>query len=88
MESNRLSAEEKKYLELGKNLDQFIHLGYASKKKAFGLAFLKGAATGFGILVGSTLGLVILLWILSLLKSIPFIGDISNAIRDAINNSR
>ena len=88
MQQNNLSGEDKKHLELGKQLDNFITLGYGSKSKAFGLSFLRGVATGLGILIGSSLGLVILLWVLSLLKSIPFVGDISSAIRDAINSTR
>ena len=81
-----LTAHEQKQLALGKQLDAFIQLGYTSRKSTLWWTFIKGVATGFGVLVGSTVGVVLFLWVLSLLKSIPFIGDITSLIREAINN--
>lgn len=81
-----LSKDEQKQLAIGKQLHNFIELGYTSHRSALWWTFIKGVATGFGVLVGSTVGVVLLLWILSLLKSLPLIGDISSLIREAINN--
>jgi hypothetical protein len=81
-----LSNDQQKQIALGKQLDAFIKLGYTSHKSTLWWTFIKGVATGFGILVGSTVGVVLLLWVLSLLNSIPLIGDLSTLIREAINN--
>lgn len=81
-----LSKDEQKQLALGKQLNNFIQLGYTSHRSTLWWTFIKGVSTGFGVLVGSTVGVVLLLWVLTLLKSLPLIGDISSLIREAINN--
>lgn len=47
-------------------------------------AFLKGVLSGVGGVVGATVVIALLLWVLSLLGDIPFIGDLSDSVEKTI----
>lgn len=49
-------------------------------------AFFKGIVTGVGGVIGATLVIALLAWILSLLGHIPFLGPISDGVRSTIEN--
>jgi hypothetical protein len=71
--------------ELGKRIHYVFETGYLSKPEAFKFAFLKGVLAGAGGVLGSTIVIALLLWILSLLGEIPFIGDIADSIQNTVN---
>ncbi len=78
---NNTSKHDAELLELGKKIHEFFETGYVSKKQALGLSFLKGAATGAGAFIGGTLVVSLLLWMLSLFDSLPFLGEIIDKAR-------
>lgn len=82
--SDRVSKKDQEALELGKKLQQFIELGYTSRKEAFKLSFLKGLATGLGAFIGGTLVIAVLLWTLGRFESIPLVGPITQQVQDAL----
>jgi hypothetical protein len=47
-------------------------------------AFLKGVVTGVGGVIGATVVIVIIAWVLSILGQIPFVGPIFNNLHDTI----
>jgi len=49
-------------------------------------AFLKGIVTGVGGVIGATIVIALLAWILSLIGHIPFLGPISDSVRDTLQN--
>lgn len=59
-------------LELGKKLQQFYETGYIDKKQALFYSFLKGIAAGFGGILGATIVVAILVWILGLFNLAVF----------------
>jgi len=48
--------------------------------------FLKGLVSGLGGVVGATVGIALLLWLLSLFGQIPFIGHFVDAVRHTLQN--
>jgi hypothetical protein len=71
-------------IEFAKNIEHFYEAGFAKRKQILLFAFLKGVATGFGVFIGGTIVVGLLLWILSGLNQVPFVGDISDAAENSI----
>ena len=67
-----------------KQIEEMYETKHAGVKKIFVFALLKGVATGLGVFLGGTLVVALLLWILSNSTWIPFIGDISKAAENSI----
>ena len=86
--ASHLTPEEKQQLELGKKLQQFYNLGYINKKQTVLFTFYKGLASGFGAIIGGTIIVALLLWVLSRFGQVPLIGHFTNSIRQAINANR
>lgn len=78
----KLSDQE--LLDLGKKLQAFYDMGYVNRRQALLWSFTKGLAGGFGALVGSTLVIALLLWILSFFNQLPFIHGINQALQSAL----
>jgi hypothetical protein len=51
-------------------------------------AFLKGIVTGVGGVMGATLVVAMLAWLLSIFGQVPFIGPISDNVRNTLQHSR
>lgn len=79
---NKFNEEE--LLDLGKKLQQFYESGYINKKQTIIFSFLKGMASGFGAVIGGTLVLALVLWILSLFGQIPLIGHFMDTLNQTI----
>jgi uncharacterized membrane protein YfcA len=74
----------KNYEELGRAVAAFYENGYLNKKKALKMSFLKGLMSGLGGVIGATIIVAILVWILSLVVDAPLIGDYAKDIKDTI----
>lgn len=80
--SKDLKAEKiKEQQELGAQLQMFIESGYYTKRRLFIFSFLKGVATGVGTVVGATVVIAILLWVLSLFGEVPFLNTFTDKIQ-------
>ena len=80
---NSTQAEQ---LELGKKLQQFYDAGYVNKKQSITFAFYKGIASGFGVFLGGTIVIGLLLWLLSLFGQIPIIGHFIHTLHQTLQN--
>ena len=75
-------------VELGKKLQAFYDSGYVNRKQAFWFSFLKGVLGGIGSIVGATIAIALVLWILSGLDQVPFVGHLSESIRQTLQRQR
>lgn len=75
---------DKELIELGKKLQNFYDSGYVNKKQAFAWALLKGIASGFGAVIGGTIVVALLIWILSGLHNVPFLDRITDNVRTTL----
>lgn len=77
-----------KRVEFAKQIEELYEAAHADTKKVFGFALLKGIATGLGIFLGGTIIVALLLWILSIGGNLPFIGEISQAAEQSIQETK
>jgi chromate transport protein ChrA len=76
------SKEE--YEELGRRLENIYLTGYINRKEMLKWSFIKGIVTGFGGVLGATILIGLLLWILSLFDNIPLVGPVFDGLKDAV----
>lgn len=69
-------------------LEYFFEMSRPKWGRVITFAFLKGAATGFGVFLGGTILIALLLWILSLLGQIPFINEITDSARESLRQNK
>lgn len=67
-------------------LEYLLAAGYVSKKRLYIENFIRGIFFSVGSILGATIVIALLLWILSLLDSVPFIGDIFESAEKTIQN--
>ncbi len=72
------------YEQLGRLISDVYETGYASRGRIYRMSFVKGLLAGFGGVVGATIVVGLVVWLLSLLDAVPFVNDL----RDAIERGR
>lgn len=86
------AAKDTEYRRLGKTLSKVLvneHLNIAQNWRRFiWLSFVRGIFIGLGGVIGATLVLWILLWVLSGFDQVPLIGDLFENIKETIENNR
>ncbi len=76
----------KDYAKLGELLVSLGQLGLTekSKQRMMRYAFLKGVVNGIGSVLGATVAVALLLWVLSIFDSVPLIGGFLDSIEATI----
>ncbi|HKX73063.1 MAG TPA: DUF5665 domain-containing protein [Candidatus Saccharimonadales bacterium] len=59
---------------------------YRHRKQVYWMNFVRGIVFGFGTVIGGTIMVALLLWILSLLNYIPFLEGIVDAAQESLKN--
>lgn len=68
-------------------LEYFFEMSHPKWGRVIKFSFIKGVATGFGVFLGGTILIALLLLILSLLGHVPFLQEISDSARDSLDQS-
>lgn len=71
-----------------KQLEYFFEMSHPKWGRVVKFAFIKGTATGFGVFLGGTLLIALLLWILSLLGNVPFLQEITDSARKTLDQTK
>lgn len=79
---------QKQQQELGAAVQMFLESGYYTKRRLFIFSFLKGMATGVGGVIGATVVIALLLWVLSLFSEVPFINHFTDQIQGQIEKAQ
>ena len=79
-----LDPKSQEFQQFSKNLIALYETGYLDKKTAYKQTFIKGILGGLGGVIGATVMVAILLWVLSLFNEIPLIGQVTNSIQHSI----
>jgi hypothetical protein len=74
--------------QLGKMLVNIYESGYLDKNQSYKMSFIKGVFGGFGGVVGATLVVALLIWILSLLSNVSLVEKVVTPINDTIKQSQ
>ncbi len=83
-----MTKDEKDLVKLGKMLREFSEMGVMDRKELLWVSFLRGLAQGFGAIVGGTILVALLLWILSLFNQVPLIGPAVDNISETVNSAQ
>lgn len=82
----------KEYERLGRDFEKILIKDYIevlhSTPRQIWSAFTRGLFTGLGGVVGATVGVAVLLFVLSLFSETPFVGDIFKNLSDTIENAK
>ncbi len=84
--SEKEQTKEEQQLELGKKIQAFYDQGYIDRKATIGFSFLKGLASGIGGILGATLILALLIWMLSFFNEVPIIGPFVDTVKSTIEH--
>jgi hypothetical protein len=74
----------KDYEQMGRELEALYYSVNPSRGTFYKAAFLKGILTGVGGVIGATVVIAIILWLMSLFNDVPLIGDFIEAIQRSI----
>jgi uncharacterized membrane protein YfcA len=61
---------------------------YAQRFKVYKMNFVRGIVFGFGSVIGGTLMVALLLWLLSFTNELPFIGHFTQTIQHSIETAK
>lgn len=75
-------------LEFAKQIEYMFEAAHPGWRKVVWLALIKGIATGFGVVIGGTIVVAIIIWILGSVDSIPFLGDLAENTKSTIEQSQ
>lgn len=75
------------YEALGRMLENIYESGYVDYAKTYKMSFLKGMIAGFGGVIGATIVVGLLLWILTLVGNIPLIRPVVRNIQNSIDQN-
>ena len=78
------SLSPKDYERIGRDIEFLYQSGHRNHWRLFKLGVVRGIGTGVGSAIGATLIIGLVLWLLSLLDSVPFIGEIVEKARMTI----
>jgi hypothetical protein len=61
---------------------------YAQRFKVYKMNFVRGIVFGFGSVIGGTLMIAVLLWMLSWFNELPFVGRFTQTIQHSIETTK
>lgn len=71
--------------EAARALEVLFAAGYVDKKKLYLANFMRGIFFSLGSIVGATVIIALLLWVLSAFDTIPVIGNFVQAVQNSID---
>lgn len=73
------------YEQLGRLMADVYENNYANRGRMFKMTFIKGVLTGFGSVLGATIVVALVLWVLSLFEQVPLIGPLLEKLSDPVS---
>lgn len=78
----------KQYEDLGKIVASVYETGYLSAAKSYRMSFLKGLFQGAGGVIGATVLIALLIWVLSLFSEIPLLNRIAENLQQTVQTTQ
>lgn len=75
------------YEQLGHMLQNIYESGYIDRNRLYKTSFLKGVVAGLGGVIGATVVVALLIWILSLFDRVPLLGPLTEKIQDTVQTA-
>lgn len=84
--------EEARQQKLGKAVESMLVKDYiellGNTKRLIWSSLVRGLFVGFGTVIGATVMVAILLWVLSLLNDVPWVGKIFENLQNTIDKTK
>ena len=74
--------------QIAKALEILFAAGYVDRKKLYLENFIRGIVFSAGTIIGATIVLALVLWLLSLFDEVPFIGPLIDNMRDTLEQGQ
>lgn len=71
---------------MGRQLESLYDAANPGRRALYKAAFLKGILGGVGGVIGATVVVALLLWLLSLFSELPLVGDFMDSLRNTIES--
>lgn len=84
--NSRANKSDKQYEELGRIVASVYETGYLDAAKSYKQSFLKGVFQGFGGVIGATVLVALLVWLLSLFGQVPLVGRFTDKVENTIDS--
>ncbi len=78
------SRSNKDYEQLGRMLANIYESGYVDRNEAYKNSFLKGLIGGLAGVLGATILIALLLWILSFFHDVPLVGPFVEQVKHTV----
>lgn len=78
---------DKERIEFAKQIEHMYEAAYGSWRRVMLPALLRGMFMGFGIVLGGSILVALLVWILGSLESIPLLGDLAESTRKTVEEN-
>jgi hypothetical protein len=85
--ADKKAKTAREYEQLGRLISSVYESGYLDKKQSYKTSFIKGVFSGFGGVVGATVVVGVLLWVLSLFGSVPLIGRFTDRVEQTVQQT-
>lgn len=72
--SKKLNIDKISSQQFASLIKDLYESGYINRKDVYKMSFIKGVLTGFGGVIGATIFVAILLWLLTVFQNIPVAG--------------
>ena len=86
------NLNDEDYRKLGKSLEKIVRKDYIDLalnwRRLLGVSLVRGLAMGFGTVLGATILIALLVWLLSFFNQIPLIGNLFEGLRSTIETQR
>jgi uncharacterized protein (DUF697 family) len=88
MPKPKAKDSQKRDQQLGRMLTNIYETGYLDRNSMYKQSFIKGVVAGFGGVVGATIVVALVLWILTFFGQVPLIGHLSQNIQHTLQQSK
>lgn len=88
MGSLKQKMTDQKRIEFAKQVEYMFEGIQPTWRQVMWLSLLRGIAMGFGVLLGGTLVVALLAWLLGSLESIPLLGDVAETTKKTIQEGK
>ena len=78
---SKAKKQQTDYEQLGRMLANIYETGYIDRNQAYKMSFLKGVLAGFGGVVGATVIVSLVIWVLTLFSDVSLIENIRNTLQ-------
>lgn len=75
-------------IEFAKQIEYMFEAAHPGWGRVVWLALVRGVVTGFGVVLGGTILVAIIIWVLGSLDSVPLLGDLAETTKSTIEQGQ